>query len=822
MSISFSSRLQQLTISLTLTIVLSACGGSGTKVEETPTPPLVSQPGDSYSGPPADTDDVQQYKLNLWDNISSAERCGACHIENGQSPEFVRADDINLAYAATNPLVNLDEPETSTLVTKVAGGHNCWLTSPSACADIMTTWIANWADNDVTANKIQLEAPTLKSPGANKNFPENSGLFASTVYPLLQNYCASCHTNSASIPISPYFASSDIDEAYLASKARISLDTPASSRFVGRLRDEFHNCWSDCNSDANELTAAIQAMADGIDITELAPELINSQALTLFDGTLATGGGRFENDLIAKWEFKTGSGTTAFDTSGVEPAIDLTLSGDVAWIGGWGLQMVDGKAQGSTASSKKLHTLLTATGEMSIEAWVVPANVTQEGPARIISYSGGAQTRNFTLGQTLYNYDYLLRTSNTDANGETALSTADADELLQSSLQHVVLTYDPINGRQIYVNGMHSGVTDEVEIGNFNEWNDTYAFVLGNEVSGDIPWAGSIRMVAVHNRTLSAEQIAQNFAAGIGQKFFLLFNVSEHTDIAQSYVVLEVSQFDSYSYLFAEPFFISLDDNVSISSVPIQGMRIGINGREVTSGQVFQNLDLLISDNNYIPGEGQPLSSLGTTVAIEKSPEADEFFLTFEQLGSATNVVIEADPPAAASPMDLAPQSDIGVRNFAEINASMSVVTGVPTSNAAVKAAFEKLKQQLPSVTNIDSYLASNQMAVTQMAIKYCDQLVENSSLRADYFSGFDFTQSADSAFIDQDRNLIITPLLDRTIGSNIATQPQRDQVSTELNNLIDTLTNCSGNKVCDATYTQTIVKATCAATIGSAALLIQ
>ncbi|MBU2877251.1 MULTISPECIES: LamG domain-containing protein [Aliiglaciecola] len=822
MRLLFPSRIQQLGLTALLTLLLSACGGSAAKVEQNPTPPLVSQPGETYSGPPANTDDVQRYKLNLWDNISSAERCGACHVESGQSPEFVRADDINLAYSATNPLVNLDEPETSTLVTKVAGGHNCWLASPSACADIMTTWIANWADNDVSANKIQLEAPAQKSPGANKNFPEDSALFAATVHPLLETYCASCHTNSATIPISPYFASSDIDEAYQASKARISLDTPESSRFVGRLRDEFHNCWSNCSSDASELSAAIQAMADGIDITELAPELVNSQALTLFEGTLATGGGRFENDLIAKWEFKTGTGTTAFDTSGVEPAIDLTLSGDVSWIGGWGLQMVNGKAQGSTASSKKLHTLLTATGEMSIEAWVVPANVTQEGPARIISYSGGSQTRNFTLGQTLYNYDYLLRTSNTDANGETALSTADADELLQSSLQHVVITYDQINGRQIYVNGMHSGVTDNVEVGNFNEWNDTYAFVLGNEVSSDIPWAGSIRMVAVHNRTLTSEQIAQNFAAGIGQKFFLLFNVTQHTGIAQSYVVLEVSQFDSYSYLFAEPFFISLDDNATISTVPIQGMRIGINGREATTGQVFQNLDVTITDGDYITGEGQALSSLGTTVAIEKSPEADEFFLTFEQLGSATNVVIEADPPAAALPADLEPQSDIGVRNFAEINASMSVVTGVPTSNAAVKASFEKLKQQLPSVTNIDSYLASNQMAVTQMAIKYCDQLVENSSLRASYFSGFDFTQPANTAFIEQDRNLILTPLLDKTIGNNIATQPQRDEVSNELNNLIDTLSDCSGDKVCNATYTQTIVKATCAATIGSAAILIQ
>ena len=40
------------------------------------------------------------------------------------------------------------------------------------------------------------------------------------------------------------------------------------------------------------------------------------------------------------------------------------------------------------------------SGEFSIEAWVIPANVTQED-ARIISYSAGAEQRNFTLQQTL-------------------------------------------------------------------------------------------------------------------------------------------------------------------------------------------------------------------------------------------------------------------------------------------------------------------------------------------------------------------------------------------------------------------------------------
>jgi hypothetical protein len=810
-------------LNLTLTILLlTACGGGAADVLQTPAPAPQDNTPISYSGPVASTPDVTQFKLELWDNISTQERCGACHIQDEQTPVFARNDDINLAYSSANPLVNFTSPEDSTLVTKVAAGHNCWLTSDAACADIITTWISNWAATESAVNEIQLAAPVAKDPGANKNFPGNTQLFADTVYPILETYCSNCHTNSATIPISPYFASSDIDEAYAASKSRINLDTPANARFVGKVRDEFHNCWTDCSSNADDLISAIRTMADGIDVTELDATFINSKALTLFDGTLATGGGRFEMDIIAKWEFKTGSGNTAFDTSGVEPAINLTLNGDINWIGGWGIQLINGKAQGSTTSSKKLHNLITATGEFAIETWVVPANVTQEGPARIISYSGGTDTRNFTLGQTLYNYNYLLRTDKTGLNGQPALSTADATQVLQASLQHVVVNYDAVNGRQIFVNGQFTGDTDNTEAGSFADWNDSYAFVLGNEVTGDIPWAGSIRMVAIHNRVLNTEQVTQNFDVGIGQKFFLLFEVSEVTNIPQSYVVLEVSQFDSYSYLFSEPFFVSLDSNVTITDIPLQGMRIGINGREANVGQVYQNIDIQINQANYVTGQGQILSTLGTIIPVEKGAAVDEFFLTFEVLADQTNVVVEADPPAPAAGVDLEAQAQIGIRNFAEINASMSAVTTVPMSNTAVKTAFEQLKQQLPSVTNMNGFLASNQMAVTQMAIKYCDQLVETASLRDNYFVGFDFSQNASSAFTDQYRSLILTPLTTKMLGTSLSDQPDNNDVINELDNLITRLTNCSGDKICDANYTKTVVKAVCAGALGSAAITMQ
>ncbi len=62
-------------------------------------------------------------------------------------------------------------------------------------------------------------------------------------------------------------------------------------------------------------------------------------------------------------------------------------------------------------------------------------------------------------------------------------------------------------------------------------------------------------MVAIHNRALTLAQIQQNYAAGVGQKYFLLFNVADLTGVPQGYVMMTVSLNDSFSYLFTNPTF---------------------------------------------------------------------------------------------------------------------------------------------------------------------------------------------------------------------------------------------------------------------------
>ncbi len=805
-----------------LLLVVGCSGGSGSSVEQNVD--TSSSSGASRSlvlnGPPPQSEDVQRFRVELWENIAPDNRCGQCHGAGGQSPTFVRNDDINRAYEEANPLVNLNQPSLSRLVEKVGGGHNCWQASDQACADILTTWISNWAGGTVgSSNTIVLAAPVEREPGASKSFPVDPGVYGSTVHPLLTQYCAGCHIDTAAIPQSPFIASSDVDVSYAAARTRIELDDPANSRLVLRLGSEFHNCWSNCSANAQEMQTAIETFVDSIEETEVAPALVTSRALSLIDGVVASGGGRNDASAIALYQFKTLSGNTAFDTSGVEPAMNLSFTGNVSWVGGWGIRLGPGsRAQASTSTSSKLHQLISATGEFSVEAWVAPGNVTQED-AYIVSYSGGNTARNFTLGQTLYNYDGLVRFSETDGNGSPALSTPDADEVLQATLQHVVMTFDPTNGRQLFVNGARIDVADAAG-GNINDWDDTFAFVLGNEVSNNRQFEGVLRLVAIHNRALAPSQILQNFEAGVGEQFMLLFGISHLIGIPDAYIVFEVSQFDSYSYLFNAPFFLSLDRTTTPGNIPLVGMRIGINGREPEVGQAYANLDLSLSDDAYSAETGQPLSAIGTIFGIEKSAETDEFFLTFERLGNETNVRVAGAIEPLPAPGGGEPVSDIGIRIFDELNASMSAATGVPTSQADVLATFSAVRQALPSSNNIEGFLSSQQMGITQLAIEYCNTLMEDSALRAQRFPGFDFSASPGAAFASAGRDALLGPLLTNTIqnGSNLGSQPDVTLVRAELDNLIDRLA-ASGN---DGTRTRTIAKAACASVLGSAAILVQ
>jgi len=800
---------------LALSLVLAGCGGA--EVEQNPPPP-VQEDNTNYTGPAPQTDDIQLFKLTLWDNIASANRCGACHVQGNTAPYFARNDDINQAYAAAVPLVNLADPAQSLLVTKLSGGHNCWLASDTACADTMTQWLRNWANSsDTESATVTLVAPPVREPGSSKVLPQDPALFSNSVYPLLRQYCVNCHAPDAPQTQSPFFADSDLAAAYEASRKLINLDNPQLSRFVARLGGEFHNCWSNCDDDAAQMLAAITQIADNVELTALDPALVPSKALRLEDGIVASSGGRFEANQIAFYQFKTGEGVIAYDTSGVEPAANLSLQGDISWVTGWGLQITSGRAQASTQNSAKLAQLISATGEMSIEAWVVPANVVQEGPAAIVSYAGSSSERNFTLGQSQYNYDFLLRSDSADFAGLPALSTADADEVLQATLQHVVLTQDPVNGRRIYVNGQDTGVRQPADA--IRNWDSSYALIVGNEANGNRQWQGTVRLLAVHNKALSAAQIQQNYDIGVGQKFYLLFGVGELINLADSYIVFEVAQFDSYSYLFNAPYLVNLAGRSLPQDLLISGMALGMNGKEVVTGQAWLKQQFNLTAGTAL-AEGAALSAQGTIIGTEMGAAADEFFLSFGRIGEFENVRSGISVPVQQIIATGNESSEIGLRTFAEIHASMSALTGVAQQQSAVSAVYQTIQRQLPAADNIDTFVSAQQMGITQLAIAYCNAAISDNSIRQSWFPGVDFSAAPATTYSVANRPQFIQPLLDQLMPLAPQSSALRADVETELEELITRLSNCGG--ACSADRSTTIAKAACTAVLASAELLVQ
>ncbi|MBW2554898.1 MAG: LamG domain-containing protein, partial [Deltaproteobacteria bacterium] len=136
-------------------------------------------------------------------------------------------------------------------------------------------------------------------------------------------------------------------------------------------------------------------------------------------------GARVTNDQVALYTFKEGSGTTVNDVSGVGAPLNLTVANEAAisWIPGGGLSVDSSTLIESGVAATKVIDAVKASNEITIEAWIKPANDTQGGPARIFTLSSNTSYRNFTIGQQTNTYDVRFRTTSTSLNGIPSVTT---------------------------------------------------------------------------------------------------------------------------------------------------------------------------------------------------------------------------------------------------------------------------------------------------------------------------------------------------------------------------------------------------------------
>ena len=170
----------------------------------------------------------------------------------------------------------------------------------------------------------------------------------------------------------------------------------------------------------------------------------------------ASKGTRAVEGLLALYDFGSNEGSVVKDVSGVEPALDLQIANDKAVMRIKGSLEV--RSQTMIKSIKEPTKIIKAiknTRQLTVEAWVQPANLKQEGPARIVMISKDTSNRNFTLGQEGHRFDIRLRTSKTSRNGLPSLATP--AKSVTTKLSHLAYSRERSGKVRFFVNGKQVG-----------------------------------------------------------------------------------------------------------------------------------------------------------------------------------------------------------------------------------------------------------------------------------------------------------------------------------------------------------------------------
>lgn len=156
---------------------------------------------------------------------------------------------------------------------------------------------------------------------------------------------------------------------------------------------------------------------------------------------------------------------------------------------------------------------------------------------------------------------------------------------------------------------------------------------------------------------------------------------------------------------------------------------------------------------------------------------------------------------------------EVGVKNFEQINVTMSQLTGVPVTEASVVTVYNDITTQLPSDNNVKNFLPSMQVAITKLATEYCDRLVETDAYRVQIWPSINFAQGPTQTLTSVNKVALINQTVDRFLGPVDASLI--DGAKSELLSLYDTL--LAGETLTASATTKKVVKGICVASLSSA-----
>ena len=212
------------------------------------------------------------------------------------------------------------------------------------------------------------------------------------------------------------------------------------------------------------------------------------------------------------YDFKNPANDIILNKSGYYSDINLRSNNNrKVQIKGGAIHFIQDSSAQSTKAPANLIGTIKRSNSLSLELWFKPTNLTQKGPARIFSLSGGTSDRNLTIGQEGRALQVRIRTTKTSNNGLPAMEST---PLLKNQITHAFYTFGE-NEAKLYINGKL--IRRKRIEGNLSNWESDYLFFIGNESTGNRPWLGSIYSLALYKKVIGKNEIIRKFNSGISQ-----------------------------------------------------------------------------------------------------------------------------------------------------------------------------------------------------------------------------------------------------------------------------------------------------------------
>lgn len=280
--------------------------------------------------------------------------------------------------------------------------------------------------------------------------------------------------------------------------------------------------------------------------------------------------------LIALYEFAEGSGLTVTDTSGYLSPLNLTIQNiqNTTWFNGFlEVDKINDNTSNYTritsgTAATKINDAIAYSGALTVEAWIAPENMTQNGPARVMTISPTPLLRNLTIGTgtggTSNSETYSVRLQTSDyATGQYAFYYS-ANGAVRQYLTHLVVTFDDAtNTLNIFIDGvLYRSATIN---GNLQNWQTSYPLTITNELTENRQWLGQWHRLAIYNRAMPETEIDSHYAAGPGNGSAYLIESNQVTLVAEGGIT------DSYTVAPAT----APSGNITITALPDANCDLG-------------------------------------------------------------------------------------------------------------------------------------------------------------------------------------------------------------------------------------------------------